>query len=408
MSRSEALARSLAGRTYPRSVWLLALGSAVHATGLAFFWPINSIYVHEGLGRSVSAAGAVMMCQSLLAMIGSLAGGALFDRWSGRATMITGALLSAAGCLAIAGWQDFWVYLAGSALSSLGSSLVLPSMYAYANTVWPEGGRRAFNAVYVANNLGVAVGTSLGGVVAQVGYRYSFLSVSAAMILFTAMVVALYRGPEWRSAGASARTISPAEQWGVLRRDRPLQILALGFVLCWVVYVQWTATLPNYLKALGVSMPRYSVLWTLNGALILLGQPLVNAVAARLPDPVRQLRLGTALFAVVCVMLMTNTSYAGFVTAMVLTTVGEMFVWPGVPAAAARLAPEGHRGIYQGVVSSAGTAGRMIGPVLGGLLYDHTSRPILFTVMLVLVGLALGVFGTLHRGAARTPRQTSA
>ncbi|MBX5477308.1 MAG: MFS transporter, partial [Clostridia bacterium] len=209
------------------------------------------------------------------------------------------------------------------------------------------------------------------------------------------------------AAASSART-GTAEQWSVLRRDRQLQILAAGFVLCWVMYIQWGSTLPNYLKALGVSMPRYSLLWTLNGAMILIGQPLVNAVAARLPDPVRQIHLGTSLLALTCVLLMSNTAYAGFVLAMALTTLGEMFVWPGVPAVAGHLAPEGHRGIYQGVVSSAGTAGRMIGPVLGGVLYDHTSRPVLFTVMLVLVGLALAVFSALDRAASRTARQTGA
>ncbi|MBX6773478.1 MAG: MFS transporter, partial [Chloroflexi bacterium] len=231
MSLLRSILRSLANLQYPRNVWLLVVGMTIHATGFSFFWPINSIYVHEALGRSVSVAGAVMMCQSFAAMIGSLVGGSLFDRWTGRGTLMAGALISAVGCLAIASWQDFWVYVVGSTLSSLGSSLVFPSMYAYANSVWPEGGRRAFNAIYVANNLGVAIGTSLGGIVAQIGFRYSFLTVAVAMVAFIAMVATLFRGPEWRTAAASSARTGTAEQWSVLRRDRQLQILAAGFVL---------------------------------------------------------------------------------------------------------------------------------------------------------------------------------
>ena len=40
-------------------------------------------------------------------------------------------------------------------------------MFAMAGSVWPEGGRKAFNAIYVVQNLGVALGATIGGYVAK-------------------------------------------------------------------------------------------------------------------------------------------------------------------------------------------------------------------------------------------------
>lgn len=75
---------------------------------------------------------------------------------------------------------------------------------------------------------------------------------------------------------------------------------------------------------------------------------------------------------------------------MVVLTFGEMLVWPAVPTIASRLAPEGKAGFYQGVVNSAGAAGRMIGPLVGGILVDVLNMHALILILLfVYVGAAV-------------------
>ena len=59
-----------------------------------------------------------------------------------------------------------------------------------------------------------------------------------------------------------------------------------------------------------------------------------------------------------------------FSVAMVILTVGEMLVWPAIPTLANELAPKDQAGFYQGLVNSIAAAGRMLGPVLGGLIVD--------------------------------------
>lgn len=41
----------------PRALWLLIIGMAVNVTGSSFLWPLNTIYIHDHLGKSLSMAG---------------------------------------------------------------------------------------------------------------------------------------------------------------------------------------------------------------------------------------------------------------------------------------------------------------------------------------------------------------
>ena len=41
----------------PRALWLLIIGMAVNVTGSSFLWPLNTIYIHDHLGKSLSVAG---------------------------------------------------------------------------------------------------------------------------------------------------------------------------------------------------------------------------------------------------------------------------------------------------------------------------------------------------------------
>ncbi|WP_027409587.1 MFS transporter [Anoxybacillus tepidamans] len=77
---------------------------------------------------------------------------------------------------------------------------------------------------------------------------------------------------------------------------------------------------------------------------------------------------------------------------MVVLTIAEMLVWPAIPAVASQLAPQGREGFYQGVVNSTATAGRMVGPVLGGFVVDAAGMKRLLALLLVF--LLISVFTT--------------
>ncbi|WP_066310976.1 MFS transporter [Bacillus sp. FJAT-29814] len=370
----------------PRALWLLIIGMAVNVIGSSFLWPLNTIYIHDHLGKSLSVAGLVLMLNSGANVIGSLYGGHLFDKIGGYKSILLGIAISLLALVGLTFWHGWPEYVVFLAIAGFGTGIIFPPMYAMAGSVWKEGGRRAFNALYVAQNLGVAVGASLGGLVAGYSFQLIFLANTIMYILFLGIAVFGYRGITVSQAAQKTKE-SAANTVKNKANLQALIILCSGYLLCWVAYSQWTTTIASYTQEINISLTQYSFLWTINGAIIVLGQPILNGVLKHLSASLKlQILIGIAIFIVSFIVGGKADAFTGFLVAMIILTIGEMFVWPAVPTIAFELAPKGREGFYQGIVTSVATGGRMIGPLLGGIIVDLYSMSALFTI---LIGLFL-------------------
>ncbi|WMJ19454.1 MDR family MFS transporter [Geobacillus kaustophilus] len=387
----------------PRALWWLLVGMALNVTGASFLWPLNTIYLHEQLGQPLAVAGVVLMLNSGGSVIGSLAGGFLFDRIGGFRVLLAGAMLTIAALGGLSVWHGWPHYAVFLAFVGVGSGVVFPAASAYAGAIWPEGGRRAFNALYVAQNIGVAVGSALGGLVASYSFSLVFFAnlLLYAAFLFTVVAglrrVPLLPPPRKKRSGEAERAPSRSAGWA-------LALLCAGYGLCWLSYVQWSTTIAAYTRELGIPVGQYSLLWTINGALIVLAQPLLSAVIRRfMPTLKRQIVIGFFIFAVSFAMLLGAHSFAEFAASMIVLTIAEMIVWPAIPAAVNEWAPPGKAGFYQGIVNGTATAGRMIGPVIGGSVADLFGMKLLI-MMLALFALLAVLAALLHDH--RLPKRT--
>jgi MFS family permease len=376
----------------PRALWLLIIGMAVNVTGSSFLWPLNAIYIHDHLGKSLTVAGFVLMLNSAASVIGNLFGGSLFDKIGGYKSILLGiaiTLLSLIGLTIWHGWPQYVVFLT---IIGFGSGIVFPSMYALAGTVWKEGGRKAFNAIYVAQNVGVAAGAALGGFVASYSFEWIFLGNTVLYVVFFFIALLGYKGISPIVGKATSRL----EENQIIKNNTRLYallILCIGYLLCWVAYVQWQTTIAAYTQEINISIEQYSILWTINGALIVLGQPIMNQLIKGVKSIKTQIVIGTFIFIISFAVAATAEQFMWFIAAMTILTIGEMLIWPAVPTIADQLAPPGRAGFYQGVVNSTATGGRMIGPLLGGVLVDLYGMSMLFTV---LIGLfVITIFTTL-------------
>ncbi|SUK95817.1 Multidrug resistance protein [Staphylococcus aureus] len=70
-----------------------------------------------------------------------------------------------------------------------GGGMIIPAIYAMAGAVWPNGGRQTFNAIYLAQNIGVAVGAAMGGFVAEFSFNYIFLANLIMYVVFALVAV---------------------------------------------------------------------------------------------------------------------------------------------------------------------------------------------------------------------------
>lgn len=160
----------------PKIIWLLVIGMVVNVTGSSFLWPLNTIYIHDYLGKSLSLAGIVLMLNSATTVIGNLYGGYLYDKIGGYKSVMLGIFITLVSLLGLTFWHGWTHYVIFLILIGLGTGIVHPAMYAMAGTSWKSGGRKAFNAMYVAANIGVAIGSALSGVVASFSFQLIFLA----------------------------------------------------------------------------------------------------------------------------------------------------------------------------------------------------------------------------------------
>ncbi len=378
----------------PLTIWFMGLGCFINISGLSLLWPVNAIYIHVKLHQSMTVAGLVLMVYSGSGFLGSFIGGWLYDRIGAIQVLSASLLIGSCSILLPVVNHTFFVYVFVMAVFGMVCAVPFPVLSSLAGHAWPEGGRRAFNFLYVANNLGVAVGTALGGVLAEASFRTIFLGISLAYMVFMVLVLTIFRKP-FNDVYQHATKRSKQKDFANMKNSfvpwGALSALFIGFILAWAVYVQWQAVISVYMQSLGFSLPSYSVLWTLNGILIFVSQPFVAIVVKRLPSLTIQMVGGIILFAVSFAVLLYFRQYTAFVIAMILTTLGEIFVWPAIPAAVARVSPPNKTGMLQGLVSSAATFGRMVGPLAGGFLYDLGSihLVLLWGVTALLVPLVL-------------------
>ncbi|PAE36400.1 MDR family MFS transporter [Bacillus sp. 7884-1] len=373
----------------PRGLWLLIIGMAVNVTGTSFLWPLNTIYIHNHLGKSLSIAGVVLMLNSAASVIGNLFGGSLFDKIGGYKSILLGICISLSALIGLTFWHGWPEYIVFLTIIGFGSGVTFPAMYAMAGMVWKEGGRKAFNAVYIAQNLGVAVGAALGGILADYSFELIFLANTVTYIIFLLIAVFGYKGISSDSA-KQANSLQDAALVKGRKNLHALLILCAGYLLCWVGYVQWMTTISSYTQEIQISLSQYSLLWTINGTLIVLGQPLLNGLLKRLAATLKvQILIGIAIFIVSFLIAGNASAFSGFLVAMIILTIGEMFIWPAVPTIAFGLAPKGREGFYQGIVNSTATGGRMVGPLLGGVLVDLYSMSVLFFVLIGLFFIAI-------------------
>ena len=104
-------------------------------------------------------------------------------------------------------------------------------------------------------------------------------------------------------------------------------------------------------------------------------------------------------------LLLFAAHYGQFVLAMVVLTLGESLLIPGVPAYVNRLSPVVLKGRGQGMVNAFSSLGKALGPLFGGLVIERLGYFKLFAVCTVadlIVGMMIGIVLLILRRGLQT------
>ncbi|HJA22920.1 MAG TPA: MFS transporter [Candidatus Limosilactobacillus intestinavium] len=373
--------------------WIVA-ASLLNNTGAALLWPLTTVYMHEYLGESMTVAGVVMFVMSLCMMAGNYLGGYLYDRWNPYQAVVIPvifATISAVLLIFLHNWPFFAVWLCVISFADGSSITVINS---YGTKVKGQSTRYVFNMLYMAMNIGMVIGTLLVGVLLPISSSLVFTTTAFFYGLFLLITILFFNVP--LDHQAHAHQLEKETHRSSSHNVHIVYAICTCLMTIYLSYVLWETVMSVRITNMHIPFFAYSLLWTINGGVIMVGQPLVNKLANYI-NVRNQIVWGLAIFASSFILLIFARTFTMFVIDFLILTIGEMTGIPAVPAYIDQLTDPSETGHYQGLPNVAMSIGRAIGPLYGGLIIDHFNYEILFLTVSLMMFLTLIIVAFLTR-----------
>ncbi|WP_245946903.1 MFS transporter [Paenibacillus cellulosilyticus] len=402
-------------RKLPRDAISFLAASFANSVGMAIMWPLTTFYVHNVLGQSYGDAGMVVFFQSLFSVFGQLVGGQLYYR-VGPKNMIAGSFVIASLLLLLIAATDSWpLYIVCLSLFGFANGVAMPAMNAYVGFRWKEHRRELYNVMYVCNNFGVSVGAAVGGLVAAVSFSLTYALTGGTLLLFAIFLFVFIRGAgradsaeNESTAAASTATLADKHTYNrraLLRNVNLYLYLSLGSMFYWITFQQWSTGVAPYMEENGLGMDLYSLLWTVNGIVIVIGQPITSWLKRRrLGNTISKQMLVSSLFTLLgCLFIFAfHAHYVYLVIGMILATFGEMLLLPAILTYLSERTGA-NAPFYMGLNGGLSNVGRMLGPLMFGHAFDLWGVNAVFLLGTISALIALLLFYT-HRHVNRKPQ----
>lgn len=162
-------------QSYPREVKVFLIASLISSAGGSLMWPLVTMFVFKVLGRTVTDAGLVILVMSVGGIAGQLLGGALYHRLGVKRLIVGGLALTALFLMLLPYGSGNWHLFMLLMLLVGFNATTMPAIQAFIGFRFAEQRGELFNVIYVANNIGVALGTAISGFLAQISYDLSFI-----------------------------------------------------------------------------------------------------------------------------------------------------------------------------------------------------------------------------------------
>ncbi len=351
----------------PKAAWVICAGMFINKFGNFLNVFLVLYLTHRGYPPFL--AGVALGAIGCGGFLGNAVGGSVADLIGRRWAIVTSMFGTAGFTLLVPLADDIGPVIALSLVVGFFAQLYRPAAGAIlVDTVPARDLIAAVSLLRLAMNLGMAVGSVVGGVLSVLSYTYLFVGNAVTCLLFGLLVLTLL--PETRpEPSPDTRTVARGG-YRVVFRDRAMVLYLLSMFAATYVYVQTTATLPLHVRDEGLGNEFYGVLLGVNALLIvLLELPLVRFTERRQPRYV--IALGVVLLGAGVALTGVASAQIALVTTVVLWTLGEMVYTPVATAYPGMLAPDHLRGRYQGAEGVAVTVAQTAGPAGGGFLYGY-------------------------------------
>lgn len=397
-------------------IWILAFGRFLSQTGTGFTIFYTTIFFVNQVGLSATQVGLGLGSAQVSGIIGRLLSGVICDspKWGRKRTLLLSCILSGIASFLLASSHNFSTMVTGNLLMGFALGLYWPATETIvADLTVSENRKEAFAVVGLADNLGLQVGIILGGLLIVVtgNYRTLFIIDGISYLIFLCVIyVAIQESYQTPTSHDRAENQDHAGEvrgrenpWIHALHDRALLI----YVIVNIIFTLYVAILQNIIPLYFtnfVKVPTYpkgfsteiiTGLFALNTFLsVILQLPIVRYL--RHFSHVKALMISASLWGIsfILIGLTGMLNYANIIWAILglgISAIALVCYLPSASALVADLAPDNARGIYLSINSQCWGMGYLIGPPLGGLIFDQGK----IAADNFWVGMALSVAGVI-------------
>jgi MFS transporter, ACDE family, multidrug resistance protein len=384
-----------------RVVIVVLATTALWALVSGLFQPFLPLYI-ASLGGSATDVGLAGAVTGLAYLLAEGIWGLTFDRVGAARPLAISKFVTAAVFVGYLARTDLWWIYVLQFLRGVSEVAMAPIGRALLAKHVPREGRGTVMGMYVTTQTLARSGTGIvgGGLVDTVGFRVLFAicalsSLASGLVAFFGLRhtvdAVLFEAP---------RSVAGGRRAGLGREFVLLSILAgFGF---WA-QSGWTTFLPLYSATiLHFSASEIGLLSTITGVVVLL----LTVPGGRLADRLGRKRLlvaGLAITSLPSIVVAGGMAQSFFAMALlsVVTATGNAIGNPARQALIADVAPSGRQGLAMGIYGVAEDVGFLIGPLMGGLLWDRAGPPVAFASFAMVYGVTIALVIVLLRQQPR-------
>lgn len=366
---------------YPRAFWIYNIIVFIDRLGGFMLYPFFALYLTQKFDIGMSTVGILFAIFSVTGMIGSALGGAIADRMGRKTVIIFSLVLSSLSALGMGFAPSIAIFVAVVAVVGTLSSIGHPAHEAVVADLLPQDKRaEGYGIIRVVFNVAVIIAPPIAGLLIAHSYLTLFI-VDAVISLISAGIV-FFALPETKPQALAHSKPETMKQtfagYGKVFKDTPFLAFIGVTVMMTLVYMNMNSTLGVYLRDQhGLPEISYGWLISINAIIVVLFQFWVTRRLEKY-KPMLMMAAGSLLYAIGFAMYGFVPTFALFVVAMVIITIGEMIVSPFQQSVVASFAPEQMRGRYMAVSGLSWSISFTVGPYFAGLLLDSANPSLLW------------------------------